>query len=148
MTFSMVNPGGFWFEAQIKMLSCMKDKSLNIPATLDIPNQKIHKTQNSSSIVCFLLESNKNYTFNWKWVFNGQSRWILIWSTSKNVMKDKSLNAGLNVPVTLDIALHKNHKTQISSSIIYFFAWIEQKLHIQLEITFSMVNPGGFWFEV
>ena len=63
-------------------------------------------------------------------------------------MKDKSLNAGLNVPVTLDIAPHKNHKTQISSSIVYFFAWIEQKLHIQLEITFSMVNPGGFWFEV
>ena len=118
--FSMVNPGGFWFEAQIKMLSCMKDKSLNIPATLDIPNQKIHKTQNSSSIVCFLLESNKNSTFNWKWVFNGQSRWILIWSTSKNVMKEKSLNAGLNVPATLDIAPHKNHNTQISSSIVCF----------------------------
>ena len=37
----------------------MKDKSLNVPATLDIAPRKNHKTQMSSSIVCFLLESNK-----------------------------------------------------------------------------------------
>ena len=162
----------------------MKDKSLNVPVTLDIGPQKYHKTQISSSIDCFLLESNKNYTFHWNWVFQwsitgglwfeaqvkmlwriksrmrawmylrhltsclrkitkhkshlrssvlclnrtkfthltgnyffyGQYRWILIWSTNKNVMKDKSLN----VPATLDIAPQKNHKTQISSSIVCF----------------------------
>ena len=44
----------------------MKDKSLNVPATLDIMPQENHKTQISSSIVCFLLESNKNYIFHWK----------------------------------------------------------------------------------
>ena len=34
----------------------MKDKSLNVPATLDIASQKNHKTRISFSIVCFLLE--------------------------------------------------------------------------------------------
>ena len=34
----------------------MKDKSLNVPATLDIAGQKNQKTQISFSIVCFLLE--------------------------------------------------------------------------------------------
>ena len=48
----------------------IKDKTLNVPATLDIGPQKNYKTQLSSSIVCILLESNKNYTFNWKWVFH------------------------------------------------------------------------------
>ena len=60
----------------------MNDKSLNVPATVDIAASENHKTEISPSIVCFLLESNKNYTLNWK-----------------------------------------------------------------LEMTFSMVNQGGFWFE-
>ena len=53
-------------------------------------------------------------------------------------MKDKSLN----VPATLDIAPRKitKHKSHLQSSVFC----LNQKLHIQLEITFSMVNPGGF----
>ena len=44
-----------------------------------------------------------------------QSRWILIRSTNKNVMKDKSFN----VPATLDIAPRKirKHKSHLQSSV-------------------------------
>ena len=37
----------------------MKDKILNVPATLDMVSRKNHKTQISFSVFCFLLESNK-----------------------------------------------------------------------------------------
>ena len=177
----------------------MKEKSLNaglnVPATLDIAPHKNHKTQISSSIVCFLLDSKKITHSTGNYFYYDQSKWILIWSTNKNVVKDKSwmylrhltsslrkitkhkahlqssvfwlnqirithstgneffygqsrgifisstnknvikdksLNAIFNVPVTLDIAPQKNHKTQISSSIVclllksnknYTFKW-------------------------
>ena len=96
----------------------IKDKSLNVPATHDIAPQKNHKTQISSSIVRFCLNRSKiTHATGNDW-FYIQSRWILFrnWSTNKNVMKDKSLN----IPAALDIASHKNHKTQISPSIVYF----------------------------
>ena len=46
---------------------------------------------------------------------SGQSRWILIGSTNKNVIKDKSLN----VSATLDIAPRKitKHKSHLQSSV-------------------------------
>ena len=174
----------------------MKEKSLNaglnVPATLDIAPHKNHKTQISSFIVCFLLESNKNYTFNWKLLFYGQSRWILIWSikkmlwrikawiclrhfisrlrritkhkshlqssvfclnktkithstgndlfygqsrwnliwsTNENVMKDKSCD-------TWHRASEKSQNTNLIFNRL-FLAWIKQKLHIQLDISFQ-----------
>ena len=182
MSFSMVYPGGFWFEAQVKMLlrikawmrslswhraseksqdttlifnllffclnrtkithstgndifygqsrwiliwstnkNLIKDNSLNIPATLDIAPQKNltkHKSHLQSSVFCLNRTKITHSTGND--FFYGQSKSSLIWSTSKNVVKNKILNAGLNVPATLDIAPQKNHKTQISSSIVCF----------------------------
>ena len=182
----MVNPGGFWFEAQVKMLwrkkawmrawmclrhltsrlikitkhkshlqssvfclirkkithstgnyfyygqskwiliwstnkNVMKDKSWMYLRHLTSSLRKItkHKSHLQSSVFCLNQTKITHSTGNE--FFYGQSRWILIWSTGKNVMKDKSLNAGLNVPVTLDIAPQKNHKTQISSSIDRLF---------------------------
>ena len=162
----------------------MKDKSLNCTCDTWHRASENHQTQISPSIVCFLLESNKNYTFNrkshslwsiqvdfdlkqikmlWRikaWIvpatldiaplkitkhkshlessvfclneikithstenhiLYGQSRWILIWSTNKNVMKDKSLNC------TCDTwhRASENHKTQISPSIVWFFFLLE-----------------------
>ena len=57
-------------------------------------------------------------------------------------MKDESLN----VPATLDIAPRKitEHKSHPQSSV---FCLNQIKLHIQLEMTFCMVNPGGFRFK-
>ena len=54
-------------------------------------------------------------------------------------MKDKSLN----VPPTLDISPRKirEHRSHLQSSV---FCFNQIKLHIQLEMTFCMVNPGGF----
>ena len=94
----------------------MKDKSLNVPATLDIAPRKItkHKSHLQSSVFCLNRIKITHSTEND--IFYSQSKWILIWSTNKDVMKDKSLN----VPATLDIAPQENHKTQISSSIVCF----------------------------
>ena len=93
----------------------MKDKSLNVPATLDIAPQKItkHKSHLQSSVFCLnqikITHSTENH------IFYGQSKWILIRRTNKNVMKDKSLN----VPATIDIAPQKitKHKSHLQSSV-------------------------------
>ena len=93
----------------------MKDKSLNIPATLDIATRKItkHKCHLQSSVFCLnrtkITHSTENH------IFYGQSKRILIWNTNKNVMKDKSLN----IPATLDIATRKitKHKSHLQSSV-------------------------------
>ena len=145
ITFTMVNPSEFWFEVQIKMLWRIKAWMYLRHLTSNLRKITKHKAYLQSSV--FWLTQIRITHSTGNEFFYGQSRWILIPSTNKNVIKDKSLNAIFNVPVTLDIAPQKNHKTQISSSIVYFFAWIEPKLHIQLEITYSKVNPGGFWFE-
>ena len=118
MSFSMVNPGGFWFEAQVKMLWRIKAwmRAWMYMRHLTSRLRKItkHKSHLWSSVFCLnrtkITHSAGNY------FFYGQSRRILIWSTNKNVMKDKSFN----VPATLDIAPQKNHKTQIWSSIVCF----------------------------
>ena len=98
----------------------MKDKSLNVPATLDIaryaPPWKITKHKSHLQSSAFSLNQTKITHSTGNDFFYGQSRLILIRRTNKNVMKDKSLN----VPATLDIAPRKNHKTQISSSIVCF----------------------------
>ena len=94
----------------------MKDKSLNVPATLDIAPQRItkHKSHLQSSVFCLnqirITHSTESH------IFYDQSRWILIWSTNKNVTKDKSLN----VAVTLDIVPRKitKHKSNLQSSVI------------------------------
>ena len=93
----------------------MKDKSLNVPATLDIAPRKItkHKSHLQSSVFCLnqikITHSTENH------IFYGQSRWILIRSTNKNVMKDESLN----VHATLDNAPRKvtKHKSHLQSSV-------------------------------
>ena len=120
----------------------MKDKSLNVPATLDIAPRKItkDKSHRQSSVFCMNQMKITHWTGND--FFYGQSRWILIWSTNKNVTKDKTLN----VPATLDIAPRKSQNTNLTFNSL-FFAWINQKLHIQREIAFSMVNPTGFSFQ-
>ena len=92
----------------------MKDKSLNVPATLDIAPRKITKQKShlQSSVFCLsqikITHSTENH------IFYDQSKWILISRTNKNVMKDKSLN----VPATLDIAPRKitKHKSHLQSS--------------------------------
>ena len=93
----------------------MKDKSLNVLATLDIAPRKItkHKSHLQSSVFCLNQIKITHSTGND--FFYGQSRWILIRSTNKNVMKDKSLN----VPATLDIAPRKitKHKSHLQSSV-------------------------------
>ena len=93
----------------------MKDKTLNVPATLDIAPRKItkHKSHLQSSVFCFNQIKMTRSTGND--FFYGQSRWILIPSTNKNVMKDKSLN----VSATLDIAPRKitKHKSHLQSSV-------------------------------
>ena len=69
--FSMVNPGGFWFEAQVKMLwrkkAWMQAWMCLRHLTSSLRKITKHKSHLQSSI--FLLESNQNYTFNWKRVF-------------------------------------------------------------------------------
>ena len=93
----------------------MKDKTLNVPTTLDIAPRKItkHKSHIQSAVFCLsqikITHSTENH------IFYGQSKWILISRTNKNVMKDKSLN----VPATLDIAPRKitKHKSQLQSSV-------------------------------
>ena len=111
----MVNPGGFWFEAQIKML--WRIKAWIVPATLDIAPRKItkHKSHLQSSVVFFCLNQIKITHSTENHILYGQSSWILIWSTNKNVMKDKSLN----VLATLDIAPRKitKHKSHLQSSV-------------------------------
>ena len=93
----------------------MKDKSLNVPATLDIMPRKItkHKSHLQSSVSCVneikITHSTENH------ILYGQSRWILIRSANKNVMKDKSLN----IPATLDIAPRRirKHKSHLQFSV-------------------------------
>ena len=96
----------------------MKDKSLNVPATLDIAPRKItkHNSHHQSSV--FLLESTKITHSTGNDFSYGQSRWILISSTNKNVTKDKSFN----VPATLDIAPRKitKHNSHHQSSVVVF----------------------------
>ena len=107
----------------------MKDKSLNVPATLEIANRKItkHKSHLQSSVFCLnqikITHSTENQTIY------GQSEWAMISSTNKNVMKDKSLN----VPATLDIAPRKitKHKSHLQSSVSCLN---------QMEITHSTEN--------
>ena len=101
----------------------MKDKSLNVPATLDIaryaPPWKItkHKSHLQSSL--FFLNQTKITHSTGNDFFYGQSRWILISSTKKNVMKEKIFN----VPATLDIARYAppwkitKHKSHLQSSV-------------------------------
>ena len=93
----------------------MKDKSLNVPATLDIAPRKItkHKSHLQSSVFCLNQTKITNSTENH--ISYGQSKWILILITNKNVMKDKSLNAH----ATLDIAPRKitKHKSHLQSSV-------------------------------
>ena len=97
----------------------MKDKSLNVPSTLDVASRRIrkHKSHLQSSVLFLnqikITHSRKNH------IFYGQSRWSFIWSTNKNVMKDKSLN----VPATLDIALRESQNTNLTLNRL-FFAWI------------------------
>ena len=110
MSFSMVNPGGFWFQEQIKMLWRIKPWMYLRHLTSGLRKITKHNSHLQSSV--FGLNQTKITHSTGNELFNGQPRWIVIWSTSKNVMKDKSLNAGLNVPATLDIAPQKNHKTQ------------------------------------
>ena len=111
--FSMVNPGGFWFEAQVKMLWRIKAWMRAWMCLRHLTSRLIkitkHKSHLQSSVFCLNRTKITHSTGNY--FFYGQSRWILIWSINKNVMKDKSLN----MPTTLDIAPEKNHKTQISS---------------------------------
>ena len=94
----------------------MKDKILNVTATLDIVPHRItkHKSHLQSSVFCLNQIEITHWTENH--IFYGQSRWILIWSTNKNVMMDKSLN----VPLTLDIAPRKitKHKSHFQSSVV------------------------------
>ena len=93
----------------------MNDKSLNVPATLDIAPRiiKKHKSHLQSSAFCLnqikITHSTENH------IFYGRSEWALISSTNKNVMKDKSLN----VPATLDIAPRKitKHKSHLQSCV-------------------------------
>ena len=94
----------------------LKDKSLNVPATLDIAPRRITKDKSHIQSSVFSLNQVKIAHSTENHIFYGQSRWILIWSTNKNVMKDKSLN----VPSTLDIAPRKitKHKCRLQSSVV------------------------------
>ena len=109
---------------------------MNVLATLDIAPRRItkHKSHLQSSVFCLNQIKITHWTENH--IFYGQFRWIMIWSTNKNVMKDTSLN----VPATLEIAPWRitKHKSHLQTSV---FCLNQQK------ITFSMVNPGGYWFE-
>ena len=104
-----------WISIWSTNKNVMKDKSLNIPATLDISRRKItkHKSHLQSSVFCLNQIKMTDSTGND--FFYGQFRWILIWSTNKNVMKDKSLN----VPATLDMAPRKitKHKSHLQWSV-------------------------------
>ena len=93
----------------------MKDKSLNVPATLDIAPRKITKDKSHLQSFLFCLNQIKIINSTGNDFFYGQPRWILIWSTNKNVMKEKSLN----VPATLDIAPRKitKDKSHLQSSV-------------------------------
>ena len=93
----------------------MKDKSLNVPSTLDVASRRIrkHKSHLQSSVFCLnpikITHSRENH------IFYGKSRWILTWSTNKNVMKDKNLI----VPATVDIAPRRitKYKSYLDSSV-------------------------------
>ena len=94
----------------------MKDKTLNVSATLDIGPRKItkHKSHVQSSVFC--LNQPKITYSTGNDFFYGQSKWNLILSTNKNIMKDKSLN----VSATIDIAPRKITESLISASIVCF----------------------------
>ena len=117
-SFSMVNPGRFWFEAQVKMFWRIKAWMRAWMCLRHLTSRLIkitkHKSHLQSCVFCWNRTKITHSTGNYPCY--GQPRWILIWSTNKNVMKDKSLN----VPTTLHIEPQKNHKTQISSSIVCF----------------------------
>ena len=93
----------------------MKDKSLNGPATLDIAPRKITKQKSHLQSSGFCLNQITITHSTGNDIFYGQSRWIFICSTKRNVMKDKSLN----VPATLDIARRRitKHKSHLQSSV-------------------------------
>ena len=105
-----------WILIRSTNKNVMKDKSLNVSATLDIAPRRIrkHKFPLQSSVFCLNQIKVRPSTENH--IFYGQSRWILIWGTNKNVMKDKSLN----VPVTLDIGPRRitKHKSHLQSSVL------------------------------
>ena len=109
----MVNPGGFWFEAQIKMLWRIKAWIYLRHLTSHLGKITKHKSHLRSSVFCLnqikITHSTENY------IFYSKSWWILIWSTNKDLMKDKRLN----VPATLDIAPLKitKHKSHLQSSL-------------------------------
>ena len=68
IAFSMVNPGGFWFEV-------MKDKSLNVPATLDIAPQKITQDKSHLQSSVFCLNQMKITHSTGNYIFYGQCKW-------------------------------------------------------------------------
>ena len=97
----------------------MKYKSLYVPATLDIAPRRMRKDKSHLQSSAFCLNQIKITHSRENHIFYGQSRWSLIWSTNKNVMKDKSLN----VPATLDIALGESQNTNLTLNRL-FFSWI------------------------
>ena len=114
MIYSIFSPGRFWFETEIKML--WRIKAWMYLRHLTSRLRKIRKQKSDRHLSVFFLNQTKFTHSTRNYFFYGQFRWILIWRTNENVMKDKSLN----VPATLDIAPQKNHKAQISSSIVCF----------------------------
>ena len=140
IAFSMVNPSGFWFEDQIKMLWRIKDcmylrhltsllrKSQNTNLTFNFLffvwiNQKLH-------IQLEMTFSMVNPSGFW---FEAQRK--MLWRI-KAWMYLRHLTS----------RLRKSQNTNLTFNRL-FFAWIKPKLHNQLEIAFSMVNPSGVWFE-
>ena len=123
----MVNPSGFWFEAQIKMLWRIKAWMY-----LRHLRSRLWKSQNTNltfNRLFFCLNEIKITHSTENHIFYCQSKWILIWSTNKDVMKDQSLN----VPATLEIAPRKitKHKSHLQSSIFCLN---------EIKITFSTDN--------
>ena len=117
----------------------MKDKILNVPATLDIAPRKItkHKSHLQSSV--FYLNQIKITHSTENHIIYGQSELVLISSLNKNVMKDKSVN----VPATLHIAPRKitKHKSHLQSSV---FCLNQIKITHSTGNDFSIVSPSGF----
>ena len=83
-----------WILIRSTNKNVMKDKSFNLPATLDIaryaPPRKITKPKCHLQSSVFCINQIKITYSTENDIFNGQSRWPFIWSTNKNVMKDKS----------------------------------------------------------
>ena len=97
MTFSIVNPSGFWFEAQIKILWRRKAWMYLLQLTSRLGKSQNHQSQLESSVFCLSKKKITYWTEND--IFYGQPSWFLFLRKNENVMKDKSLN----VPATLDV---------------------------------------------